>query len=52
MPKKTLSIIGVGAFGEFMASHLYDHFDVILHDPHRDLSMLADQANIRSLSDA
>lgn len=43
---KTLSIIGVGAFGEFMASYLYDHFEVMLCDPYRDLSALSDRAMI------
>lgn len=52
MSKKIVSIIGVGAFGEFMASHLYDHFDVILHDPYRDLSHLSGRATIGTLNDA
>ncbi len=52
MLKKTLSIIGVGAFGEFMASHLYDHFDVMLHDPHRDLSHLNNMAHVGALMEA
>lgn len=52
MSKKTLSIIGVGAFGEFMASHLYDHFDVMLCDPHRDLSAFSDRAMICDIEKA
>lgn len=52
MIKKTLSIIGVGAFGEFMASHLYDHFDVILYDPYRDLTHLNNRAMIGTLDQA
>ena len=52
MPKKIVSIIGVGAFGEFMASHLYDHFDVMLCDPHRDLNAFADRATICSMEQA
>jgi prephenate dehydrogenase len=52
MHKKTLSIIGVGAFGKFMASHLYDHFDVILYDPYRDLTHLNNRTTIGTLDQA
>ena len=35
---KTLAIIGVGAFGEFMIRHLAPFFQVMVHDPGRDLA--------------
>ena len=33
----SFGIIGVGAFGELAAQHLAPHFDLVLHDAHRDL---------------
>jgi len=35
-----------------MTSHLYDHFDVLLCDPHRDLSTLSDRALICDIKQA
>ncbi|HEU0117250.1 MAG TPA: prephenate dehydrogenase/arogenate dehydrogenase family protein, partial [Alphaproteobacteria bacterium] len=32
MAKQSIGIIGVGAFGSFMAKHLAPHFDLTLHD--------------------
>lgn len=51
---KSLGLIGVGAFGEFMLPHLAPHFEVTLHDPGRDLSRLAKDygCNIASLQEA
>ena len=51
---KTLSIIGVGAFGEFMLRHVTPYFDVHIHDAMRDLSGLASTYNVSlsSLSEA
>ncbi len=40
MPRK-LSVIGVGAFGEFMIPHLLPYFHVSAFDPARDISELA-----------
>ena len=37
MARQTLSIIGVGAFGEFMLSHLAPFYDITLYDAARDL---------------
>lgn len=54
MEKKSLSIIGVGAFGELAAKHLAPHFDLILHDPNKDLRAFAEslQARAGSLKEA
>jgi prephenate dehydrogenase len=54
MTKQTLSIIGVGAFGEFALRHLAPHFDITLYDAHRDIAFLEDDnINItQSLSNA
>lgn len=46
-PRTTLSIIGFGAFGRFMASHLRGRFDVLACDRH-DISAAAAQAGVRS----
>ena len=40
MPKDSLGLIGVGAFGAFAVPHLAPHFDLVLHD-RRDVSDLA-----------
>lgn len=43
MKKKSLGVIGVGAFGAFMAHHLAPFFTLHLHDPNRNLVDLARQ---------
>ncbi|MEO1043732.1 MAG: prephenate dehydrogenase [Pseudomonadota bacterium] len=45
---KTLSIIGLGAFGEFMLRHVTPYFDVYVHDEFRDLSSIAEIYNVTS----
>lgn len=40
---KTLSVIGVGAFGEFMIPHLLPFFHVEAHEPLRDISPLCNR---------
>jgi prephenate dehydrogenase len=40
MTKKSLGIIGVGAFGEFMVHHLAPHFKLVLMDTHKNLGAL------------
>lgn len=52
--KKTLGIIGVGAFGTLMVRHLVPYFHLCLHDKNRDLSGLAETYNltIGTLEDA
>lgn len=46
--KKTLSIIGVGAFGEFMLRHVVPYFDTHVHDPHRDLADVTATYNVEA----
>jgi prephenate dehydrogenase len=41
MTKQTLGIIGVGAFGEFIIPHLAPHYDIVIHDAHKDVAALA-----------
>ncbi len=43
MPKDSLGLIGVGAFGAFAVPHLTPHFELVLHDGHRDLTDIARQ---------
>ncbi len=43
----TLSVIGVGAFGELMIKHLAPHFDVHIFDPARDLAALGQTYGVR-----
>ncbi|MEO1657579.1 MAG: prephenate dehydrogenase [Pseudomonadota bacterium] len=43
---KSLSIIGVGAFGEFMLRHVTPYFDVYAYDEFRDLSQIAETYNV------
>jgi prephenate dehydrogenase len=50
MAKDLLGLIGVGAFGAFAVPHLASHFDLVLHDPHQDLTSLA-QNNKASIGD-
>lgn len=51
-PRKSLSIIGMGAFGRFMAPHLRDHFDVAVCDradtPPDDAAALAGSLQVRA----
>lgn len=42
----SLSIIGVGAFGEFMLKHLTPYFDVKIYDKKRDLGELTSTYNV------
>jgi prephenate dehydrogenase len=41
MPPQSLGLIGVGAFGEFIAPHLSPHFHLTLCDAHKDVAPLA-----------
>lgn len=41
--KQTLGIIGVGAFGAFMAKHLAPHFDLILFDANKTAKKTAEK---------
>jgi prephenate dehydrogenase len=47
---KTLAIIGLGVFGEFMIPHLAPYFRVLVHDSERDLSAIEAAYNV-SLAD-
>lgn len=38
MTKKSLGIVGIGAFGRFMVQHLLPFFDVVACDPYADLT--------------
>lgn len=51
---KSLAIIGVGAFGEFMLKHLTPYFDVSIYDAKRDLTAVASTftAKVKSFEDA
>lgn len=42
----SLSIIGVGAFGEFMLKHVTPYFNVRIYDKERDLSQLTSTYNV------
>ncbi|MDD9900867.1 MAG: prephenate dehydrogenase [Alphaproteobacteria bacterium] len=44
--KKSLGIIGVGAFGAFAIPHLAPYFDLHVYDSTRDLAPLAEQYNV------
>ena len=46
--KQTLSIIGVGAFGEFMLKHVSPYFDVAIFDAKRDLSEVTSLYNVKA----
>src|ERR1700733_12188600 len=41
MKKQSLGIIGLGAFGAFMARHLAPHFDLVVHDAYKNTAPLA-----------
>lgn len=43
---KSLGIIGIGAFGEFMLKHLTPYFQISIYDLKRDLSGLTSQYNV------
>ncbi len=42
-----LGIVGVGAMGAFIAKHLSPHFDLVLYEPHRDISAVAADYNAK-----
>lgn len=46
MRRRSLGILGVGAFGEFILKYLIPYFNVSVYDTHRDLSRLAKIYNI------
>ena len=48
MKKQSLGIIGLGAFGAFMARHLAPHFDLVLHDAHKSTDKLAKACRAKS----
>lgn len=54
MAKQSLGIIGVGAFGAFMAEHLAPHFDLVLHDKDKSAGKVAAKlkAKVGTLKDA
>lgn len=45
--RQSLSIIGVGAFGEFAIKHLAPYFDICLYDKYRDLSEIEKIYNLK-----
>lgn len=47
---RSLGIIGIGAFGAFMLKHVTPYFDVVIHDPFRDLSDLERRYRVRAAS--
>ncbi len=47
---KSLGIIGVGAFGEFMLKHIVPYFDVSIFDSKRDLKDVAALYNVHAKS--
>lgn len=47
---KSLGIIGVGAFGEFMLKHVVPYFDVSIYDAKRDLQDVATLYNVHEKS--
>ncbi|MEM9839173.1 MAG: prephenate dehydrogenase [Pseudomonadota bacterium] len=47
---KTLSVIGVGAFGAFMLRHVTPYFRVSIYDTQRDLTDLAKTYNVSTCS--
>ncbi|MFY9288364.1 MAG: prephenate dehydrogenase [Alphaproteobacteria bacterium] len=54
MAKQSLGIIGVGAFGAFMAKHLAPYFNLTLFDAKRNLKVIAKthKARVGTLEDA
>jgi prephenate dehydrogenase len=54
MQRQGLGIIGVGAFGQFMAGYLAPYFDLVLCDSNQDVSGIAKTLNARvgSLAEA
>ncbi len=46
--KQTLSIIGVGAFGEFMLKYVSPYFDVAIYDAKRDLADITALYNVKT----
>ena len=47
---KTLGIIGVGAFGEFMLRHIAPYFDISVHDTRRDLTGVSNLYNVKPVT--
>lgn len=47
---RSLGIIGIGAFGAFMLKHVTPYFDVVIHDPFRDLTPLEQRFRVRAVS--
>ena len=45
---KSLGIIGVGAFGEFMLKHLTPYFDITIYDARRDVSHLTSVYRVKT----
>ena len=45
--RQSLSIIGVGAFGEFMLKHISPYFDVTIYDAKRDLNEVTSLYNVK-----
>ncbi len=45
-----LSIIGAGAFGQFMVPHLAPHYEILLADPRPDLDAVAARLNVAAVS--
>jgi len=43
---QTLSLIGVGAFGEFALPHLIPYFDIKIYDSSKDISPLCNKHNV------
>ena len=48
MPKESLGLIGVGAFGVLAAQHLSPHFDLVLHDAGFDAGATAHSVGARA----
>lgn len=46
---KKLGIIGVGAFGEFMIRYLAPFFELLVHDPFRDLESVTAKYNVTAV---
>ena len=47
---KSLGIIGIGAFGEFMLKHISPYFDVAIYDAKRDIEDVTTLYNVKSAS--
>lgn len=47
---KTLSVVGVGAFGEFIIPHFLPLFDISVHEPFRDISQFCERHGVAAVS--